>query len=54
MNWNAIVPNVIMSSIWYNIKMHKVSLLSNETETSSFKISWPDHKMVWLTEKILL
>ena len=33
--------------------MHKASLLSNETDTSSYKIPWPDHKIVWNMVKIL-
>ena len=32
MNFNAIVKNVYISSISYNIKMHKSSLLSNVTK----------------------
>ena len=31
----------------YSIKMHKASLLSNETETCSCERPCPDHKIVW-------
>ena len=35
MNLNAIIPNAYIRSIAYSIEMHKVSLLSNMTETCS-------------------
>ena len=46
MNSNAIIPNVYISSIPYNIKMHKASHLSSETETVHAKRPCSDHKII--------
>ena len=53
MNLKAIIPNVYISSISYCIKMHKASLLSNVTETCSYKRPCPDHQMYICSQNLL-
>ena len=45
MNLKAIIPNLDISSISYCIKIHKASLISNATETCSYKKPCPDHQI---------
>ena len=54
MNLNAIIPRIYISSNSYCMKIPKISLLSNVTETFSSKRPYADHQMDWHIIKILL